>query len=552
MDVSQTQTSFNNPVGIDVRTEEGLRRVQELLDSFDISPDVPADDSLLQVALSNNIYTYLTTGEDTNGQYVLFDSFVPPGGGPSTHLHTREDEVFYVVDGTITFQVGTEVFTGTAGDLIPYTRGQVHAFRNLGSESARLLLLAAPAGLEQFFLETGQVVTNPAAPIPPDNIPRLVQIGTADYGLEFYPEAFLGGVPADGITLYGDDRSETIFGSEGSDIILGRQGDDQLNGGAGNDTLIAALGQDTLDGGLGDDRLSAREGNDTLTGGGDRDTFVIRFAGGIDSITDFGGVGTGIHPSSATIAEIDILQFEGPGLTARNMALRQAGDDLSITFAGVQDTGVVLQDFALQDLDNLSPSTGNILFDGQAAITDSFDVFNANQQRRRVFNRDQVTFLNDLDNDTRGFHHSDDVINGQGGNDKLSGRSGEDLLRGQAGDDTLNGGAGNDTLDGGAGNDKLIGGKDDDILNGGAGNDRLTGGKGADVFVLNELDGLDTILDFEDGIDRLSLDTLLFEDLAITQSGNNTLLSLFNSNEHLAILTGVAANSITSADFNIV
>ena len=524
MDERQNLPIFDSPVGIDVRTEAGLRRVQELLDAFNISPDVPADSSLFQTALSDNIYTFLATSEDTNGQYALFDTFVPPGGGPPTHLHTREDEAFYIVEGTITFQVGTEVFTATAGDLVPYTRYQVHAFRNFTDEPARMLLLAAPAGLDEFFREAGQEVSDPTAPIPPDDIPRVLGLAP-NYGLEFYPEAFLGGVPADdgGITLYGDDRSETILGSDGSDIVLGRQGDDQLHGAQGNDILISGTGIDFLDGGSGDDRLSGREGNDTLTGGGDRDTFILRATGGIDTITDFGGVGTGAAPSSDAIAEIDILQFEGPGLTARNMVLAQEGDDLFITFAGVEAAGARLQNFALEDLENISASSGNILFNEQAAITDSFDVFNAGQQSSRVFNRDQVTFLNDRDNDTSGLDDSDDVINGQGGNDRLSGLSGDDLLRGQEGDDILAGGVGNDTL---------------------------VGGAGVDTFVLNNLGGLDTILDFEDGIDRLWLEALVFEDLAITQSGDDTLLTVATNNERFATLTGVEASRITSADFS--
>ena len=113
-------------------------------------------------------------------------------------------------------------------------------------------------------------------------------------------------------------------------------------------------------------------------------------------------------------------------------------------------------------LDNLSEATGasedigNILFDGQAKIEDSFDVFNANQQRGKVFNKNSVTFLNDLDNNTQGFNDSNDVINGQGGNDKLEGLSGDDLLRGGAGNDTLTGGVANDTLTGGPGNDLFV------------------------------------------------------------------------------------------------
>ncbi|MHC5730707.1 MAG: calcium-binding protein, partial [Nostoc sp.] len=73
-----------------------------------------------------------------------------------------------------------------------------------------------------------------------------------------------------------------------------------------------------------------------------------------------------------------------------------------------------------------------------------------------IFNKNTVTFLNDLNNNISGFDNSNDVINGQGGNDKIDGKSGNDYLRGGAGNDTLIGGAGNDTLVGDAGADTFL------------------------------------------------------------------------------------------------
>jgi len=225
-------------------------------------------------------------------------------------------------------------------------------------------------------------------------------------------------------------------------------------------------GGNVLGGGIGSDTIRGRRGNDTLTGGGGQDTFVIRLGDGTTTITNFGGVGTGIRPTAEEIAEVDTLQFEGAGLTAENLLLTQQGSDLLISFEGVQDTQVVLQDFALEDLDNLQRSTGaavdlgNILFDGQSQIKDSFDVFDADSIRFDVFNPNTVTFLNNLDNRTQGRNNSDDVLNAQSGNDELAGLSGNDLLRGGEGNDTLNGGGSTvgerDTLTGGAGVDRFI------------------------------------------------------------------------------------------------
>ncbi|MHC5594543.1 MAG: calcium-binding protein, partial [Nostoc sp.] len=163
------------------------------------------------------------------------------------------------------------------------------------------------------------------------------------------------------------------------------------------------------------------------------------------------------------------------------------------------------ENFKLENLDNLPasgniPAIGNILFDGQTNIGDSFDILDANSTQTSIFNRNTVTFLNDLNNNITGFDNSDDVINGQGGNDKIDGKSGNDYLRG---------GTGNDTLIGGAGNDTLVGG---------AGNDVLTGGAGADRFLYNtsaafncSAIGVDTISDFNRSQgDKIVLDKTTF------------------------------------------
>jgi Ca2+-binding RTX toxin-like protein len=233
-----------------------------------------------------------------------------------------------------------------------------------------------------------------------------------------------------------------------------------------------------------------------INGTAGNDIFVTRLNNGNDIITDFGGIGTNSNPSSAVIAKVDTLQFVGAGLTARNLQLTQNSNDLEVTFEDVANTKVTLQNFKLENLENVSasatrPVIGNILFDGQASITDSFDVINANSTQTSIFNKNTVTFLNELNNNIVGFDNSNDVINGQGGNDTINGNSGDDLLRGGAGDDLL------------------IGGK---------GNDILIGGMGADAFVYNTnaaftsaTVGIDTIADFNhsDG-DKIVLDKTTF------------------------------------------
>ncbi|MEH1835065.1 MAG: calcium-binding protein [Nostoc sp.] len=256
-------------------------------------------------------------------------------------------------------------------------------------------------------------------------------------------------------------------------------------------SIIGTKGNDTLSGGYDDI-------DDTLTGGGGNDIYDSSYNSSV-TITDFGGVGKGVNPSAAVIAEVDTLNFAGGdyGLTARNLVLTQNGSNLEITFDAKDSPKLILQNFALENLDNLSLSTGatvnsgNILFSGQTTITDSFDVFDANSTQSTIFNKNTITFLNDLSNNVNGFDNSDDVINGQGGDDLIDGKSGNDLLRGGAGNNTLIGGVGNDTLDVkySTGNNILNGGTDDDYLNAGAtsGNNLLSGGDGNDTLYTSSI-----------------------------------------------------------------
>ncbi|YAG07099.1 Calcium-binding protein [Nostoc sp. DSM 114167] len=267
--------------------------------------------------------------------------------------------------------------------------------------------------------------------------------------------------------INGDGIDDLIIGASGGDPNGDRENSGQsyvLFGRKNIGSIINLMGTksaDTFKGTPSNDIIDGKAGNDTLTGNGGQDIFVFHPGDGNDIITDFGGVGKGLNPLQAVISKVDTLQFTGSGLTAQNLQLTQNGNNLEVTFENVANTKVTLQDFKLENLDNLPAlgcrlALGNILFDNQTSITDSFDVLDANSNPSSIFNKNTVTFLNDLNNNIAGFDNSNDVINGQGGNDKIDGKSGNDYLRGGAGNDTLIGGAGNDILVGGAGADRFL------------------------------------------------------------------------------------------------
>ncbi|HEY7178804.1 MAG TPA: quercetin 2,3-dioxygenase [Gaiella sp.] len=134
-------------------------------------------------------YTFLVTGEETGGAYFVMQALVPPGGGPAPHVHTREDETFYLLDGQVEFLLGEETIVAGPGDFVNVPRGAVHRFQNTGTETARLLLTFTPAGIDRWFEETLDAAPNDVQTEDvPDNVEEVAAryVATASrYGIEF-------------------------------------------------------------------------------------------------------------------------------------------------------------------------------------------------------------------------------------------------------------------------------------------------------------------------------------------------------------------------------
>jgi len=320
------------------------------------------------------------------------------------------------------------------------------------------------------------------------------------------------------------------------DVFTGSTGADSAYGYAGNDELYGGSGADYLDGGDGDDLLEGGRGGDRLIGGNGRDIVSYRQATAAVSLN----LVTGVHGG-------------------------EAQDDI---ISGVE--GYWLSNFG--------------------------DSYLGNATADFVLGRG-----------------GDDVIDARGGNDYLSGGDGNDSLTGNDGDDELDGGAGADALIGGAGSDVATyraaasgvgvnlstgvnsgeaagdtytsverfwlsehadsfvgtanaetvfgyGGADtidagggNDFIDGGAGNDQITGGAGVDQFVFRAGSGNDRILDFQDGVEKISLLGIAgiddFSDLVVVADGNGHAVVSWGGGLHSITLVGLGVEQVSAADF---
>lgn len=90
---------------------------------------------------------------DTGGSLSIFELVLAPGEGPGEHVHSREHEVWYVLSGAFRFLLGDEIVHCPEGGLAFGPLGTPHTFQNVGPETGRLLVISAPSGLEDLFLE---------------------------------------------------------------------------------------------------------------------------------------------------------------------------------------------------------------------------------------------------------------------------------------------------------------------------------------------------------------------------------------------------------------
>ena len=121
----------------------------------------------------------IATSANTGGRYTVGEQVTPAGWGPPRHIHSREDEIFYILEGTYELHVGDERRTVSAGACAVLPRGVPHGFRNVGSTPGRLLFIITPGGLEEYFLAVAKCP-------PPPNPAQLAELARP-FGLTLLP-----------------------------------------------------------------------------------------------------------------------------------------------------------------------------------------------------------------------------------------------------------------------------------------------------------------------------------------------------------------------------
>ena len=131
------------------------------------------------------LLVFKALGAETNGQFWALEGLADRQMAVPLHAHSRDDEIWYVLEGEVRFVIGDETRVGGPGSFVYIPRNVPHTFQVV-SETARWFGIGTPAGLDEWFFATGvpaQSLTLPPAPDGPPDIDAIVSSLRA-YGTE--------------------------------------------------------------------------------------------------------------------------------------------------------------------------------------------------------------------------------------------------------------------------------------------------------------------------------------------------------------------------------
>ncbi|MGB5420306.1 cupin domain-containing protein [Algibacter sp.] len=125
-----------------------------------------------------DIQTHKLVGSDTGNQIVEWVDNVEPGVGIPPHIHTKEDEIFRVIKGQIEIMVDGKTTILNEGDIAFAPKEIPHSWKVVGTEKAKMITSAFPAGIENMFKELAKL------PAGPPDFEKVSEI-CAKHGINF-------------------------------------------------------------------------------------------------------------------------------------------------------------------------------------------------------------------------------------------------------------------------------------------------------------------------------------------------------------------------------
>jgi mannose-6-phosphate isomerase-like protein (cupin superfamily) len=125
----------------------------------------------------------LMSGADTGGASALLDIQIPSNAGPPAHIHSREDEVYFIKSGTFQFLMDGVCLQAGPGTSVYMPKGHFHTFKNISNQTGEQLMFVYPAGIEQFFWEVHELNLK-----MPQDFQKLNELANKKYGINHVPD----------------------------------------------------------------------------------------------------------------------------------------------------------------------------------------------------------------------------------------------------------------------------------------------------------------------------------------------------------------------------
>ncbi len=136
------------------------------------------DDHAPKLGYGGQIWVHVS-GDTTGGAFGMWEGLLPPGGSSPIHIHHKEDECVFVMEGTLLFVCGDQQWESGPGTWVRMPKDVPHGIRAVGDTPVRFLEFFLPAGLEQLFnkLPETKLDTKP-------DMTKILAVAK-HYGLEF-------------------------------------------------------------------------------------------------------------------------------------------------------------------------------------------------------------------------------------------------------------------------------------------------------------------------------------------------------------------------------
>ena len=131
----------------------------------------------IDIWFANSFMRLVADRQSTDGQFALIEQRAPKGFSPPVHCHHNEDQLLFVIDGSLTARLADEETIVGEGEAVWLPRGIPHTFR-IDSDEARLIEITTPAGFEDYHVRLGTLATEARIPEPgPIDVPALAAGG---------------------------------------------------------------------------------------------------------------------------------------------------------------------------------------------------------------------------------------------------------------------------------------------------------------------------------------------------------------------------------------